>query len=95
VRHLTFAHYYHDAHSERRLMIKNSIPSTKLPVASQRSYAWSEAIGQGQGGLALPLPRGRADREIIPRRLMSSYAIGENDAGMSILVCWLTGLSPL
>src|SRR5262245_13604232 len=26
---------------------------------------------------------------------LRSYAIGENDAGMSIFVCWLTGLSPL
>src|SRR4030095_15971828 len=24
-----------------------------------------------------------------------SYAVGKNDAGMTIFVCWLTGLSPL
>jgi hypothetical protein len=42
-------------------MINNSIPSTKLPVASQRSYAWNEAIGLGKGGMVLPLNWGRAD----------------------------------
>ena len=41
--------------------LNNSIPSTKLPVASQRSCAWSEAIEHRKGGMALRQRRGRAD----------------------------------